>query len=151
MDNNQLFNEQFGGQQSSSEKKDIFKLLSIIFSGAGLLMVFLGTIFTCTCSAKKTFDTDSDGKHSMSLVCIVTIIGVIIAVAGLVFGLMEMKKKSDKLVLASVVIAAFSVVFGLVPLFTICGYNCSLNNASEKMVEKGMQDLDLSDLSDMFN
>ena len=151
MDNNQNFNEQFGAQSDKTSNMSILKLLSLIFSGVGLLMVFLGTIFTCTCSAKKTFDTDSDGTHTMSLVWILTIIGVLVAIAGLVLGLIEMKKASDKLVLASVVVAIFSVILGLLPLFTICGYNCSLNSASEKMAEKSMEDVDLDDLSDLFD
>ena len=94
------------------------------------VLVFFGTIFTCTCSASKFEET---AEFSTSAVCILTIIGIIVSAVGIVLAIMELKKnnaaiKADKLAKLAVVLGAAAVVFGLLPLLTICGYNCSLAN-----------------------
>ncbi len=64
MDNNQ--NNVFGQSpvQKAPANFNIIELIAIACAGVGLLMVVLGTIFTCTCSAKKAFEGTSAGEHA---------------------------------------------------------------------------------------
>ena len=151
MDNNQ--NNVFGQSpvQKAPANFNIIELIAAACAGVGLLMVILGTIFTCTCSAKKTFDSSSDGQHGLSAVFIVTIFGVMFALAAVVLAVIAIKQKdaavkAGKLSQVSFVVGCFATMVGLLPLFTICGYNCSLNNASEKM-----SDMDEDDYDDLYD
>lgn len=155
MDNNQ--NNVFGQSpvQKAPANFNIIELIATACAGVGLLMVILGTIFTCTCSAKKTFETSSDG-HGLSAVFIVTIFGVIFALASVVLAVIAIKQKdaavkAGKLSQISFVVGCFATLVGLLPLFTICGYNCSLNNAAEKTADKDYDyDYDDFDWDDFF-
>ena len=147
MDNNQ--NNVFGQSpvQKAPANFNIIELIATACAGVGLLMVILGTIFTCTCSAKKTFDLKSSGEHGLSAVFIVTIFGVIFALAAIVLAVIAIKQKdvpvkAGKLSQISFVVGCFATLVGLLPLFTICGYNCSLNNAAENAQEKDDDDYD---------
>lgn len=128
----QMNGNPFGMQQPPQPPKfNVLELVSIICAGVGFLMVFLGTIFTCTCSAAKWGDTD---KFGLSPIFILTIFGIMASAAGIVIAIMALKKtdapvKADKIAKIAIVIGAAAVVFGILPLVTICGYNCSLNGA----------------------
>ena len=153
MDNNQ--NNVFGQSpvQKAPANFHIIELIAIACAGVGLLMVVLGTIFTCTCSAKKAFEGTSAGEHGLSAVFIVTIFGVIFALAAIVLAVIAIKQNGcKKLSQISFVVGCFATLTGLLPLFTICGYNCSLNNAAEKTSEKDADDYDWDDMdfSDWF-
>ena len=91
MDNNQ--NNVFGQSpvQKAPANFNIIELIAIACAGVGLLMVVLGTIFTCTCSAKKAFEGTSAGEHGLSAVFIVTIFGVIFALAAIVLAVIDRK------------------------------------------------------------
>ncbi len=159
--NGQQFNgapQPYGGQQPKSSfnimRLNILESLALLFAGIGIIMVILGTILTCSCSAKKTFSAGSDG-YGLSAVFIVTIFGVMFAVAAIILAILAIKqKKGGKFAQVSFVAGVAATVFGLLPLFTICGYNCSLNskqkalsNMSEEDLYNGiMDDMDLGDL-----
>lgn len=118
---------------------NILELIAVICSGVGTLLSILGTILTCSCSANKTFDVTrvamSSSKYVMSAVFILTIFGVIIAIAGVVLAIITLKqKKASKLSYIAIAVGIFGVLYGLIPTFTICGYNCSLDNAYEDMM-----------------
>ena len=49
--------------------------------------------------------------------------------------------KAGKLSYLAIAIGGFAVVYALLPVFTICGYNCSLENAQEKAAKDALKDL----------
>lgn len=138
MDNNFNQNQQdpFGNNYAQGPKSpanfNLFELLSICLSGVGMLMVFLGSIFTCTCSAKKTFEGYS-ASFTMSPVFVVSIFGILFAAAGVVLAILAIKdtksaKKAGMIAKIAFVLGVFAIVYGIIPIVTICGYNCSLNS-----------------------
>lgn len=141
---NNMYQQQFG---QKPPKFNTLEAISIICSAVGFLMVFFGTIFTCTCSAEKVYE---DGEYGLSLIFILTILGIIVAAAGIVLAIMALKQqnaavKAGKLAKISAVLGVAAVVFGALPLITMCGYNCSLNSQQEKVVEDA-----LGGLSNLF-
>ena len=124
------------------------ELLALILSSVGAFMAILGSILTCSCSASASWDykryTKFDGKdidynlHKMSLVVLVAIIGAIIAVVGVVLAILALKQKdaavkAGKLSYIAIAVGAFGVVYGILPMLTICGYNCSLDAQYKKL------------------
>ena len=124
------------------------ELVALICSGVGLLMAVIGTLCYCSCSAKATFASDSDG-YTNSAVMIVAILGVLVAAVGVVFAILALKKtdapiKAGKLSYVAAAVGVFAILYGIIPTITICGYNCSLNNAVEDMDEESAT-MDYSD------
>lgn len=148
MPNNNMFAGQYGVNQPKQPSKfNVIELLSIILAGVGFLMVFLGTILTCTCSASKF---EEDFKFGTSPVCIITIIGILLGAAAVVLAIMALKKadaeiKADKLAKIAIVLGGATVVFGILPLLTICGYNCALAGT-----DMGESMSDLNSLGSLF-
>lgn len=147
-------NDPFGNQYSQPKqpaKFNLFELIGIICSGVGMLLVFFGTIFTCTCSADyKTIA--KAGGYTMSPVFILTIIGILAAIAGVVISILAIKDTKSEVKAGNIAkiaagLGVFAVIYGLLPTVTICGYNCSLNN---NMLEDYQNDLEdsLDDLDD---
>ena len=125
MDNN--FN-----QQQKPSGINTMELLALICSAVGTVMAIVGSALTCSCSASKTWDAkevmssafgsltgSGSGMHKMSVVCILAIVGAIIAAAVGVFGFM----------------------YGLLPVLTICGYNCSLNSSYEDAIGSSLSNI----------
>ena len=113
----------------------VMALIAIICSGVGLLMSVLGTLFYCSCSASATFESGSDG-YTNSAVMIVAILGVLVAVAGVVCAILAIKKdgeKAGKMAYIAAAVGVFAVLYGIIPTLTICGYNCSLNSAKDSV------------------
>ncbi len=113
-------------------KFNLLELLSIICSGVGFLMAIIGTITTCSCSTSKSFLTESE-SFGVSLSWLIVLFAVIIAAAGIVLAIMALKQKgaaikADKIAKLAFIVGVTAVVFGLLPLFTMCGYTCSLNS-----------------------
>lgn len=119
------------------------ELLALILSAVGTVLAVIGSIFTCSCSASKTYDTDdimgsalsifSGDIHSTSAVMIVAILGAIIAAVGVTFGILAIKDKNatvkaGKMAYIAIAVGVFGVMYGILPVLTICGYNCSLNS-----------------------
>lgn len=141
---NQNFQNQqdpFGNNYAQAPKSpasfNLFELISIILSGVGMLMVFIGSIFTCTCSAKKTFSSVYNTAFTMSPVFVVSIFGILFAAAGVVLAILAIKdtksaKKAGIIAKISFVLGAFAIIYGIIPIVTICGYNCSLNSEIAK-------------------
>lgn len=116
------------------------ELVALICSAVGLLMAVIGTLCYCSCSAKATFASDSEG-YTNSAVMIVAILGVIVAVVGVVFAILAIKKtdatvKAGKLSYVAAAVGVFAILYGIIPTITICGYNCSLQNARENYTEE---------------
>lgn len=120
---------------------NVMGLIALICSSVGLLMTVVGSILTCSCSASKSYDAEStiemkklmiEGNHSMSLVMILAIVGAVIAIVGVVFGILAIKDKKStvkagKMAYIAIAVGVFAVMYGILPVITICGYNCSLD------------------------
>lgn len=147
----QPVNNPFGNQQPPKPPIfNVLELVALICSGAGFLLTLFGTIFTCTCSAEKSMESMTM-DFKLSPIFVLTIFGIIVAAAGVVIGIMALKKtdaviKADKMAKIAIILGVASVVFGILPLLTICGYNCSLNNEVDSVYEDA-----LGSLSDYFN
>lgn len=138
---------------------NIKELVALICSGVGTLLAVLGSIFTCSCSASKTYDADdmmnnvlgslnsllggsSSGTlidHSTSAVMIIALIGAVIAVVGVVFGILAIKDKNatvkaGKMSYIAIAVGVFGFMYGVLPVLTICGYNCSLDSSAEDVL-----------------
>lgn len=124
MDNN--FNQQ-------PKKLNVMELVALACAAVALIMTVLGSTLYCACSASKMVE---EGTHSNSAVMVVAILGAIVAVVGIVFAVMALKKDGGKLSYVAMVVALFAFLYGIIPTITICGYNCSLNSASEDMAKE---------------
>ncbi len=138
---------------------NIKELVALICSGVGTLLAVLGSIFTCSCSASKTYDADdmmnnvlgslnsllggsSSGTlidHSTSAVMIMALIGAVIAAVGVVFGILAIKDKNatvkaGKMSYIAIAVGVFGFMYGVLPVLTICGYNCSLDSSAEDVL-----------------
>lgn len=130
--NNNMYQQQFMQQPPKQPTFNLFELISIICSGVGFLMVFFGTIFSCTCSTSENYLKNSDG-FGVHPIFVLTLVGIVVAIAGIVLAIMALKQvnvaiKAGKISKVSIVLGIAAVVFGLLPLITMCGYTCSLNN-----------------------
>ncbi len=130
------------------------ELLALICSGVGVLLAVIGSIFTCSCSASKTYDAEAMVEnmlgslssmlgggsvsnfidHSTSAVMIVAIIGALIAATGVLFGILALKDKNatvkaGKMSYIAIAVGVFGFMYGVLPVLTICGYNCSLDSS----------------------
>lgn len=132
MDNN--FNQQPVYQQAPKQPSNtnMMALIALACSAFGAFMAILGATLTCSCSAGKSFEKGSEG-YSLSAVFIVAILGAIIAIAGVVLGIVASKQGETKLSMVAIILGIFATMYALIPTFTICGYNCSLQNAAEDM------------------
>lgn len=152
MDNN--FN-----QQQKPSGINTMELLALICSAVGTVMAIVGSALTCSCSASKTWDAksfmssalssltgSSSGMHKMSAVCILAIVGAIIAAAGVVLAIVALKQKNTtvkagKLAYVAVAVGVFGFMYGLLPVLTICGYNCSLNSSYEDAMGSSLSNI----------
>lgn len=114
-----------------------FEVSGLICSILGLIMSVLGSSLTCACSASKTFDPErvikvADNTFVTSPVLVVSIIGAVFAIAGIVLAIVALKKqsavKAGKIAYIAIVVGAVAFMYGVLPVMTICGYNCSLNS-----------------------
>ena len=118
---------------------NLMELIALICAGVSALLAILGTTLTCACSASTTFDKTFD-EYKLSPVFILSIFAIIIAAGGIVCAIIAMKQKdapvkAGKMASVAIAVSAFAFIFAFVPMTTICGYNCSLNNAQEEFVE----------------
>lgn len=152
-------NNAYAQNQYQAPKKpsnnNMLELIGLICSGVGMLLVFIGTILTCTCSASASADK---GTFSTSPIFILTIFGIIAAIVGVVFAIMTIKEKKSvanagKLTIVAAVVGIFAIIYGILPTVTVCGYNCSLTNAAEDAAKEAYDDYSdyLDDVEDMFN
>lgn len=125
-------------------------LISLICGAVSLFMAVLGSIFACTCSASKSYDAvkmterllKGKNMYSTSAVIVVSIIAALIAIAAVVLAVMALKKDAtDKMAKIALALGAFSVLYAVLPMLTVCGYNCSLNNAYEDAVGNAFSSL----------
>lgn len=129
----------FGNQPAPKKPMNVsLGLIAMICSAASLVMAVIGSIFACTCSASKSYDAvkmaermlKSNNIYSTSAVIIVNIIAALIAVAAVVLAIVALKKdSSDKMAKVAVALGAFALLYAVLPMLTVCGYNCSLSNA----------------------
>lgn len=141
---------------------NVMELVALICSAVGTVMAIVGSALTCSCSASKSWDADAlasniksngfaaladftSGSHKMSLVCIIAILGAIIAAAGVVLAIVALKQKNvavkaGKLAYVAAAVGVFGFMYGLLPVLTICGYNCSLNSSYEDALGSSLSD-----------
>lgn len=114
-----------------------FEVSALICSIIGFIMSVLGSSLTCACSASKTFDpqrvvTVASNRFVTSPVFVISIIGAVFAIAGIVLAIVAIKKqcavKAGKIAYIAMAVGAVGFVYGVLPVLTICGYNCSLNS-----------------------
>lgn len=129
-------NKMTGNNSSNKINADMLPIISLLLSGIGMFLVFIGTILTCTCSASKA----TVGAVSTSPVFIVTVFGILFAIAGAVIAILKLKdyktnKNVNKIAVVGFVLGVFAMIYGILPTVTICGYNCQINNAIESEYE----------------
>jgi Ni/Fe-hydrogenase subunit HybB-like protein len=122
--------------------KNMKELLAFILAASAALLAILGATFTCSCSATKSMKK----PYSLHPIFIIAIIAAIVGAVAVVFAIMALKDKNatvkaGKLSYLAIAIGGFAVVYALLPVFTICGYNCSLENAQEKAAKDALKDL----------
>ena len=132
-------------QQAAPKKPlnvNLMEIIALLASGVGAFMAVLGSMLTCSCSASKTWDYPDTMRdiykgdysvHSLSLIVIFAIFGAIISAVGVALAIVALKKKdaavkAGKLAYVAIAVGAFGVIYGILPMLTICGYNCSLNS-----------------------
>ena len=127
-------------------KFNIMELISVGCAGLSFIFAILGTTLTCTCSASKAYD-GGDIKyveyidHGLSAVFILSIFAILFAAGGIVCAILALKKKdaevkAGKLAYIAIAVSAFAFVYAFVPMITMCGYSCSLDNAHETYMKK---------------
>lgn len=123
MDNNQL-------NPAKNSTKDLFKWIGLGCSSLGCLLTVIFSIVTCSRGNAKLSDAMQEDKLKMSLAIIGVIIGLLIAIAGLVLSILSIEKgeKINKIVMISVIVAVVAIIWAIIPNATICGYNCMINN-----------------------
>lgn len=141
----------FGNQFAPKKPMNVsLGLISLIAGGVSLVMAIIGSIFACTCSASKSYDAvkmaermlKGNNVYSTSAVIVVNIIAALIAVAAVVLAIIALKKDSaDKMAKIAVALGAFALLYAILPMLTVCGYNCSLSNAYEDAVGGALSSL----------
>ena len=116
------------------------ELIAFICSAAGAFFAILGATLTCSCSASKSMGEGSKG-YSLSAVFIVAIFAAFAAAAGVVLAIMALKQKNaavkaGKIAYIAIAVGAFGVIYGILPMLTICGYNCSLDSQYQKWYKR---------------
>lgn len=117
-------------------KINMIEIVSLICSSVGLLMAIIGTLCYCSCSASNVDTTTRIGRYSNSPVMLVSIFGAIVALTGVVLAIVALKQKNatvkaGKMAYVALAVGVFATLYAIIPTITICGYNCSLNNAVE--------------------
>ena len=135
---------------------NLMEIIALVASGFGTFLAVLGSILTCSCSASKSYsysrykeamkDWANDGYkgsfdydiHKMSFVVILAILGVIIAAVGVALAVLALKKKdaavkAGKMAYIAIAVGAFGIIYGILPMLTICGYNCALDSQYNKL------------------
>ena len=128
------------------DNKKLFSFIGLGCSCFGFLLTMLFSIITCSRGdevVKKTFvkriwkGKYKDAKFGMSFALIGVIIGLLIAIAGIVLSILSMEKnaKMGAVVLVSLIVGGFAIVYGVLSNATICGYNCVINCEIDKELD----------------
>lgn len=141
----------FGNQFAPKKPMNVsLGLIAMICSAVSLVMAIIGSIFACTCSASKSYDAvkmaermlKGNNMYSTSAVIIVNIIAAVIAVAAVVLAIIALKKdKADKIAKVAAALGGFAFLYAVLPMLTVCGYNCSLSNASKDAISGALGSL----------
>lgn len=141
----------FGNQPVPKKPMNVsLGLIALICGVVSLFMAIIGSIFACTCSASKSYDAvkmaermlKGGNVYSTSAVIIVNIIAALIAVAAVVLAIIAIKKDAtDKVAKIAVALGAFALLYAVLPMLTVCGYNCSLSNAYEDAIGGALSSL----------
>lgn len=156
---------QYYGQMSQNNGSKIFEMMSLCIGVVAFLMAVIGSMLAVNLSAGKTFDWENlqseaisnitsiaksveslnAGKiydslsevfeYETSLIIILPICGGVLACVSLIIGILAYKKKNSKKSLAAIIISVTAFVIGIIPSFTVCVHNCSLNSQNEQIVE----------------
>ena len=128
-------------QQAPKKPINVMELVALICAGVSLVLAILGATLTCACSASKTFDMEDSWitviEYKLSPVFILSIFAILVAIGGIVCGIIAVKQngaKSGKMALVAVIVSAFALIYAFIPMVTICGYNCSLQSNYEDLM-----------------
>ncbi len=133
-------NNQFSPQGAGSSKK-VLSYIGLGCSCFGFLLTMIFSIVTCyrgKAAIKQSFYRalwrGKDAKFAMSLFIIGVIFGIIISIVGVVLSILSMdrNRKMSAIVLVSIAVGAFAILYGVVSNATICGYNCAINCEIDK-------------------
>ena len=143
MPQQQMYQQPMYQAPAPKEPKNMKEFLALILAASGALLAILGATFTCSCSASKSMKA---GGYALHPIFILAIIAAMVGAGAVVLAIMALKEenapiKAGKLSYIAIAVGIFAVVYALLPVFTICGYNCSLKNAKEKAVEDAMNQL----------
>ena len=144
-------------QPAPKKPINVMELVAIICAGVSVIMAILGATFTCSCSASQPSDARFL-KYSLSAIFILSIFAAIIAAAGAVCAIIALKQKdavvkAGKMSYIAIAACVFAIIYALIPTITVCGYNCSMNNARTEFATdqvSGYAD-DFSDYYDYLN
>jgi hypothetical protein len=101
---------------------EYFGLISLVSGSFALLLAILGSALTCGLSGKY-----NSHYYATSGVISICIVAVLIAIAAIVFAVMALKKNpKDKMSAIAFVVAIFAFCYAIMPMLTVCGYNCTL-------------------------
>ena len=123
---------------------NMMELIALGCAGVAALLAVLGTTLTCACSASETFDGVKSAlylEYKLSPVFILSIFAIIFAAGGIVCAILALKQKdaavkAGKLAYVAIAVGAFGVIYGILPMLTICGYNCSLDSNYKHLIKK---------------
>ena len=123
MDNNQFY-------PGKSSTKKLFQWLGFGLSCGGCFLTILFSIITCS-RGGKIFR--KEGELKLSLFIIGVVIGVLIAIAGLVLSILSLEKGArladmSKITMVAMIVACVAIIWAIIPNATICGYNCVVND-----------------------
>ena len=91
-------------------------------------------------SGGKIYDIlSSVFKYRVSLLCIIALIGGIVAMGTLFFATKTYMKTKGKYAMFAIIISAAAVIIGIVPTSTVCIHNCNLNGQTEEVVKDALR------------
>lgn len=156
---NNQFNPSMG--RPSGGSNGILKWIGLGCSAFGTLLTVIFTIITCSRGyAASAFGKMYSSKRSiqkagqkmaednkilgLSLFWIGALIGMIIAIVGLVLTILSKEKGAqlDKLAMVGVAVAAAGILYGLISISTMCSYGCSYNCSYEDRMDELKSDYD---------
>lgn len=135
----QQFTQQVGSQMGDFAKnKDLLEKVGLICAGAGFAISFIFTIISCSKSASNSISVSG---FKGSYLFIVVLVGMLVSIAGGVMAFMSKRGEDfSNMAKLTFLVVIVTLVFGIIPNITICAYNNSLNNASEKYVKDAIKD-----------
>ena len=129
-------------QAAPKKPMNVMELVALICAGVSVVLAILGSTLTCACSASSTFDKDETMavlRYKLSPVFILSIFAILVAIGGVICGILAIKgakEKASKLAIVAIAVSVFAFLYAFIPMVTVCGYNCSLNGEYENYLKE---------------